>query len=82
MKNDHPAVSPITISLVWNNLVSIAEEMGSTLRRTAFSEAVREAGRSSQGFKIANSTAELLCAALVRKFNPLIEPTISTPGVA
>ncbi|MBO9643061.1 MAG: hydantoinase B/oxoprolinase family protein [Pseudacidovorax sp.] len=49
MKNDHPAVSPITISLVWNNLVSIAEEMGSTLRRTAFSEAVREADDFSTG---------------------------------
>jgi len=42
-------VSPITISLVWNNLVSIAEEMGSTLRRTAFSEAVREADDFSTG---------------------------------
>jgi N-methylhydantoinase B len=43
------AVSPITISLIWNNLVSIAEEMGSTLRRTAFSEAVREADDFSTG---------------------------------
>ncbi len=42
-------VSPITVSLVWNNLVSIAEEMGSTLRRTAFSEAVREADDFSTG---------------------------------
>ena len=32
--------------------------------------------------EIANSTAEFDCAALVRKFKPLIEPTISTPGVA
>ncbi|WPB56447.1 hydantoinase B/oxoprolinase family protein [Xylophilus sp. GOD-11R] len=49
MKHDLPTVSPITISLVWNNLVSIAEEMGSTLRRTAFSEAVREADDFSTG---------------------------------
>lgn len=44
-----PPVSPIVQSLVWNNLVSIAEEMGSTLRRTAFSEAVREADDFSTG---------------------------------
>ena len=31
---------------------------------------------------MANSTAEFDCAALVRKFRPLIEPTISTPGVS
>ena len=30
---------------------------------------------------MANSTAEFDCAALVRKFKPLIEPTMSTPGV-
>lgn len=43
------SVNPITQSLVWNTLVSIAEEMGSTLRRTAFSEAVREADDFSTG---------------------------------
>lgn len=43
------SVNPITQSLVWNSLVSIAEEMGSTLRRTAFSEAVREADDFSTG---------------------------------
>jgi len=47
--NQTTQVSPITVSLVWNNLVSIAEEMGSTLRRTAFSEAVREADDFSTG---------------------------------
>ena len=31
---------------------------------------------------MANSTAELDCAALVRKLRPLIEPTMSTPGRA
>ena len=31
---------------------------------------------------MANSTAEFDCAALVRKLRPLIEPTMSTPGVA
>jgi N-methylhydantoinase B len=46
---DATNISPITLSLVWNNLVSIAEEMGSTLRRTAFSEAVREADDFSTG---------------------------------
>lgn len=42
-------IDPITQSIVWNTLVSIAEEMGSTLRRTAFSEAVREADDFSTG---------------------------------
>lgn len=46
---DGGTVNPITVSLVWNHLVSIAEEMGSTLRRTAFSEAVREADDFSTG---------------------------------
>ena len=44
-------------------------------------DAVCSGGRSSQGLRIANSTAEFDCAALVRKFSPLIEPTMSTPGV-
>ena len=43
-------------------------------------EACCDAGRWSHGFRIANSTAEFDCAALVRKLSPLIEPTISTPA--
>ena len=35
-------LDPITIGVVWGGLVSIAEEAGLTLRRTAYSEAVRE----------------------------------------
>ena len=35
-------VDPITLSIVWSKLMSIVEEMGSTLRRTAYSPAVRE----------------------------------------
>ena len=42
-------VDPITLTVVWNGLLSIAEEMGSTLRRTAFSEAVREGDDFSTG---------------------------------
>ena len=49
LMNSELKVSPITVSLIWNNLVSIAEEIGSTLRRTAFSEAVREADDFSTG---------------------------------
>ncbi len=37
-----PEVDLITLSVLWNSLLSIAEEMASTLRRTAFSKAVRE----------------------------------------
>jgi N-methylhydantoinase B len=33
---------PITLTVVWNALMSIAEELGVTLRTTAFSEGVRE----------------------------------------
>jgi N-methylhydantoinase B len=42
-------INPITLSVLWNGLLSIAEEMGSTLRRTAFSEAVREGEDFSTG---------------------------------
>ena len=35
--------------MVWNGLISIAEEVGSTLRRTAFSEAIREGDDFSTG---------------------------------
>lgn len=34
---------PIVLSILWNGLVAIAEEMGAVLRRTAFSPALREA---------------------------------------
>jgi N-methylhydantoinase B len=35
-------VDPITLTVIWNSLISIAEELGITLRHTAFSEGVRE----------------------------------------
>ncbi len=43
------AVDPITLTVVWNSFVSIADEMGEALRRTAFSEAVREGADFSTG---------------------------------
>ncbi|TDR92938.1 hydantoinase B/oxoprolinase family protein [Enterovirga rhinocerotis] len=42
-------VEPVTLTVVWNSLVSIADEMGGALRRTAFSEAVREGEDFSTG---------------------------------
>ena len=36
------AVDPITLTVIWNSLISIADELGVTLRHTAFSEGVRE----------------------------------------
>ena len=39
MKTD---VDPITLTVIWNSLISIADELGVTLRHTAFSEGVRE----------------------------------------
>ena len=35
-------VDPITLTVIWNTLMSIAEELGTTLRHTAFSEGVCE----------------------------------------
>jgi N-methylhydantoinase B len=40
MRNE--PLSPITLSVIWNGFLSIAEEMGTTLQMTAFSEPVRE----------------------------------------
>ncbi|MPZ68301.1 MAG: hydantoinase B/oxoprolinase family protein [Actinobacteria bacterium] len=34
---------PITLTVIWNRLIAIGNEMGLTLSRTAFSDAVREA---------------------------------------
>ncbi len=36
------SVDPVTLTVIWNTLMSIAEELGTTLRSTAFSEGVRE----------------------------------------
>ena len=44
-----PAVDAITLSVLWSSLLSIADEMGTALRRTAFSEAVREGDDFSTG---------------------------------
>src|SRR5713226_5146181 len=42
-------IDPITLTVIWNSLISIAEEMSGALRRTAFSEAVREGEDFSTG---------------------------------
>ena len=42
MKSTGKEIDPITLSVLWSGLVSIGDDMGSALRRTAFSEAVRE----------------------------------------
>jgi len=42
-------VDPVSLTVIWNSFVSIAEEMGTALRRTAFSEAVREGDDFSTG---------------------------------
>ena len=42
-------IDPITLSIVWSKLLSIVEEMGGTLRRTAYSPAVREGDDFSTG---------------------------------
>jgi N-methylhydantoinase B len=35
-------IDPITLTVIWNGVLSIAEELGVSLRHTAFSEGVRE----------------------------------------
>lgn len=47
--SDTASIDAVTLTVTWNTLLSIAEEMGSTLRRTAFSEAVREGDDFSTG---------------------------------
>lgn len=42
-------LDPIALSLLWGSFLSVTEEMGSTLRKTAFSQAVREADDFSTG---------------------------------
>jgi N-methylhydantoinase B len=46
---NRPGIDAITLSVLWNGLLSIADEMGTALRRTAFSEAVREGDDFSTG---------------------------------
>jgi N-methylhydantoinase B len=42
-------VDPIALAVIWKTIISIADEMASALRRTAFSEAVREGDDFSTG---------------------------------
>lgn len=42
-------IDPITLTVLWKSVVSIAEEMGTALKRTAFSDAVREGEDFSTG---------------------------------
>ncbi|MCH9671627.1 MAG: hydantoinase B/oxoprolinase family protein [Gammaproteobacteria bacterium] len=42
-------LDPITLSVLWSALVSVADDMGVTLRRTAYSAAVREGDDFSTG---------------------------------
>lgn len=46
---DKIVVDPVNLSVLWNSLISIADEMGTALRSTAFSEAVREGDDFSTG---------------------------------
>lgn len=38
-----PDVDPVTLAVVWNSLIGVADEMGAMLKRTAFSPGLREA---------------------------------------
>jgi N-methylhydantoinase B len=43
------AIDPVTLGVLWSSLISIADDMGITLRRTAYSAAVREGDDFSTG---------------------------------
>ena len=43
------AIDPVTLSVLWNGLISVADDMGTTLRHTAYSAAVREGDDFSTG---------------------------------
>ncbi len=49
------SVDPITLTVIWNSMLSIAEELGTTLRHTAFSEGVREGDDFSTALFDANA---------------------------
>lgn len=42
-------IDPVTLSVLWSRLISVGEDMGSALRRTAYSAAVREGDDFSTG---------------------------------
>lgn len=42
-------IDPITLSVLWNGLIAVTDDMGTTLRRTAYSAAVREGDDFSTG---------------------------------
>ena len=44
-----PNISEIELQIMWNRLLSVVEEQGQTLVRTAFSTSAREAGDISAG---------------------------------
>ena len=46
---DSSAIDPVTLSVLWNALISVADDMGTTLRHTAYSAAVREGDDFSTG---------------------------------
>ncbi len=58
---------PVTLKVVWDRLISISEEMGATLVRTAFSTVVRE-------------SADYACVLLDPKGNSLAQPRPSIPA--
>ena len=43
------SIDPVTLSVLWNGLISVADDMGTTLRHTAYSAAVREGDDFSTG---------------------------------
>lgn len=63
--SDAPAttpLSPVSLQVMWNRLISIVEEQAQTLIRTAFSTSVREAGDLSAG--VYNRAGDMLAQAV------------------
>ena len=61
------AVDPVTLEVVWNRLLSVADEQQDTLMRTAFSTIVRE-------------SQDLACGVFDRRGRMLAQSITGTPG--
>ncbi|MBI3977274.1 MAG: hydantoinase B/oxoprolinase family protein [Chloroflexi bacterium] len=82
---------PVTLEIIWSRLVTVADEMQTVLRRTAFSTIVAAAndlgcevmdarGWSVAHAKTSNPTFNLAIPHLVQKLLPLFPPESLAPG--
>ena len=70
-------VDAVTRPVLWSRLLSVAEEMGSALRRTVFSEAVREGDDVSTG--LFERHRRLVVQTVMKDFPP---DTLTSAGLS